>query len=546
VDSLVWKHSFFESSGEYSFDTSPFTSISPNDGFMLFDVDSVNTLLAPNYDSLSAELISPLIDLTGQTTAMLEIQQDFRFCCNNTHEITVSISSDGGTTWGTPYDLSEGMIPTMSYQQWNYGSFRKRINVTSQAAGNTILLKFNWDGNSSGNTHYYWSLDDVCIATMPENDVDVLSSTFAGEDNRGVQYARTWEGQVNQKYTIGAEVLNFGTLDQTDVSVSADFTSFVSAQSTPLLESDSMKYIGSLEILALSQGVYTGTYSAISNGDSLPNPGANEFTRKIEITDNPESYSIDAEYSLDGIGLYTSPVLSSIGTNSFEGVNDGLILGALYYIHATQSHIGMRIMLAPGTIPGGEFYPSIKDSASFWNDATISVAAAGSHTISAWDITNGYINICFSPFTLPPGAYYAAIELYSNGGANPVRVLDDMTITQPNFASAIYIPNDTTYSNGNAFAIRLMDGYISCHIGLDENNLNLAMIAPNPSLGLVNISNLGTTENLIEVFDLIGNRLLTKFIYSDAEIDLSGYSSGIYVIKISNDIDSISELIVIE
>jgi hypothetical protein len=544
VDSLAWKHSFLESNGEYSFDIAPFTSNSPTDGFMLFDADSINMPSAPNYDLLTAELISPVIDLTGQASAMLELQQDFRFCCNNTHDITVSISSDGGVTWGAPYDLSEGMIPTMSYQQWNYGNFKKRIDITSQAAGNTILLKFAWDGNSSGNTHYYWSLDDVCISTMPTDDIDILTSTFSGNNNRGVQYGRTWQAQVNQNYNVGVDVLNFGTNDQTNVSLNAGFTSFSSATSSPLLGSGSTTYLGQLESLSLPLGLYSGTYTAISDGDSIPNPGDNEFTREFEITPNPTPGGV-SQCSLDGIGVYTSPVISSIGTDSFGGTNDGMILGSLYYIQAPQEYIAMRIMLAPGTVPGGDVYASIKDSSAFWNDP-FSIVAANSQTITNANVVEGYMNICFEPFTLAPGAYYAAIELYSNGGANPIRVLDDMTITQPSFASGMYIYGDTTYSNGNAIAIRLIDESYYCTGNVNENMLDQVVVVPNPTFGLVNLIHLGATKNLIEVIDLLGNRLLTKSVYADCSLDLSEFSSGVYVINISNGTNSISRLVMVE
>src|SRR5690606_23982113 len=70
------------------------------------------------------------------------------------------------------------------------------------------------------------------------------------------------------------------------------------------------------------------------------------------------------------------------------------------------------------------------------------------------DITNGTINLPVGT-NLTAGNYFVGVELYSNGGANHVRVWDDETVTQYWQSSVIYLPmQGQWFSNGNAFLIR--------------------------------------------------------------------------------------------
>jgi hypothetical protein len=88
-------------------------------------------------------------------------------------------------------------------------------------------------------------------------------------------------------------------------------------------------------------------------------------------------------------------------------------------------------------------------------------------------------------------------------------------------------------------------------LGVDDfTSLNNISIAPNPSNGIVTISkNNQTTVSKITVFDINGK--VIKEIDSELnleaiQIDLSKYSSGVYFVEISNDIDKIVRKIVKE
>ena len=107
-----------------------------------------------------------VIDLSGQPSALLTLEQDFRFCCSNSHTMQLSVSTDGGTTWGNPYDLSFGLAVNTAYSSSNSGYY-SFVNISSEAANQSnVKLKFTWNDPGLANSHYYWVLDDIGIEFM--------------------------------------------------------------------------------------------------------------------------------------------------------------------------------------------------------------------------------------------------------------------------------------------------------------------------------------------------------------------------------------------
>ena len=206
----------------------------------------------------------------------------------------------------------------------------------------------------------------------------------------------------------------------------------------------------------------------------------------------------------------------------------------------------MQIMLATGTVAGAEVYGSIKDTSTFWAGDMSSLYNAEVGVVTAQDITNGYMYVYFDgPVMLNSGVYYAAIELYSNANSTDIRVLDDRTVDQPSITAAIYIPGAQSYTNGTAIGIRLLMGN-DWGAGVEENALEGVSVYPNPSQGIVNVSNNHNVSNTIVVYDMLGQVVLTKEATSDTTLDLSGNGTGVYLVKVSNNNGSMVERVVIK
>ena len=134
-----------------------------------------------------------------------------------------------------------------------------------------------------------------------------------------------------------------------------------------------------------------------------------------------------------------------------------------------------------------------------------------------------------------------------------VDVVTEFTVTT---ADTCYIWNGQTYCTSGDYtqSFETVDGcdsvvtlHLTITVGIDDYDLANAMkLYPNPTSDLVNVQLTMNNEQLesidIQVFDVCG-RMLNVTNPSDArgaspqtmKIDLSGYSAGIYFVKLVND-----------
>ncbi|MEJ6583292.1 MAG: T9SS type A sorting domain-containing protein [Crocinitomicaceae bacterium] len=495
----------------------------------------INSDAAGNAASQDASVTYNLtdIDLGAYSDVILEFEHHYR-----TFEDarTVSVSADGGMSW-TDY-----VITTNDNAEANVNfAGTTQINI-SAVAGNidNVLIKFNYIGNWG----WHWAIDDIRIIEQPINDIHLLTSWYVGENNEGIEYGRTPLDQLDANYIVGSRVSNFGTTDQTMLDVDADFVSFSTNLLEPLLASGDTVDIEMSIAAVTATGVYDGTYTAVSAEETMgPEFFNNSYLRSFAVTDNI--------YSIDGAGVYPAAVseLASYGTTSSSsaGSADGIMLANYYAIKQQSQLSGFELILGSNTVAGGEVYISIIDTANFFNDDISPLYLRNAYEITAADVTAGKATIFFdNVITLDANAYFFAAELYSNDNSNTISLIDDITVDQPTYASMIYVPADlTVYTNGNAFALRLLMGD-TWGVGLNENNLSGVSIYPNPSEGIVNITNDKNTQNSIEVYDLLGNSILTTSANTATTVDLSSNASGIYMIVVSNENGSIVERVSIK
>jgi hypothetical protein len=169
----IWKKSLTGTNGEWSTGTPAFVSTSAANGFMLFDADSVNFIVTPNYTDLSGALISPSIDLSGQLNVQLTFEHNYRFCCGNISPFVISLSNDGGANW-TDIDTATAASNAPSLNP-ELGS----IDI-STLAGNQANVQIKFTFGAATSTHYYWIVDDISIESFVVTEVkeNVSKRTF--------------------------------------------------------------------------------------------------------------------------------------------------------------------------------------------------------------------------------------------------------------------------------------------------------------------------------------------------------------------------------
>jgi hypothetical protein len=285
------------------------------------------------------------------------------------------------------------------------------------------------------------------------------------------------------------------------------------------------------------------------------NFGDNTYERNFEITSDV--------YSLDGIGLHPAgyEALGSLGSNSWADAADGLVCGTYYNLKQTQVLNSVRTYITSTSVAQAEVILYIIDSLSFSTGAFGNATYTSDlYTLTTNDVANGYFDLSIATLsgwdpstnsntwenlTLSAGGYYLAVELFSGGGTYHVRIVDDATVTQPAWSSAIWYPAPTStfYSNGNAFAIRMNMG---ANVGINENVSNEVSIYPNPTSDVLNISTNSNDLSELTIKDITGKIVLTEEFNTKITINTDRYSKGIYLIDVKNDLGTVSEKISVQ
>ncbi len=517
----------------------PINPVSNENGYALFDSDLVG--VDGGFQDASITLISGGANLTGYPNVVLTFAQ--RVTMWTTTETTVLVSIDGGTVW-QPYPVNVGMSTSTTVEDM------VSVNISAFAGGAAnVLVKFNYIGSWD----YAWMVDDVAIIEQPNNDIQNVYAYIVGVNNLGVEYGRTPLNQIDSEYEVGGSVTNFGVNTQTNVVATADFVSF--SANYPLgsvNNGDTVNYF-STEAPALAVGIYNGTYTVVSTEETGGVEfGNNTSLRSFEITNN--------YYSVDGIGIHPASelVLGSMGSESFGAPAETYLANFYSLKGATNTVNGFQIGLTSSTVAGSELQIQIVDTANFFADDVIpvtdmnGVTAIGSfYTVTAADIAAGVANILFNePITLAADAYFAVVAtintssdpLVPNSGT-PVRILDDFTVEQPWYASMINVPDDasglpTSYSNGNAFAIRLRMNSLA---GVSEiENVSAISVYPNPTNANTTVAISLTNESnvTINVTDLAGKVVYTNALGTvngaqEVNVNTESLTSGVYMVNVS-------------
>ena len=499
---------------------------------------------------------NPIADLAGFPNVVVEFESNYRnYNSENTYVVIGIGDGAGNVTWpdlDPNTDISAMNNVFLAHPLIGGGDNTdnpevRQVNISSALVGLTavqtadLYLRFHWTGTWG----YAWFVDDVNIVEQPADDVKNQGSFIVGTNNEGSEYGRTPLAQLDATYDVGMQVYNFGINNQDPVTVTADFGVFSSSAVDAIL-SDSTKTLQNTETLSLTLGVYSGEYMVEASTDILGGEhyGDNTANRTFEVTDNV--------YSLDGIGVYPTSIVSSTGTGQFTldqaaGTlyDDNVLVATMYHIKSDMMVASLEVLIdQTETFEGAELYGSIIDTATLMADGTTPLFVADPYTVTAADITAGFVTLGFPGGITLTGnqAYYAAVELVSNGGSAHVRISDDETVEQPAMASALYLPGDQTYSNGVAFAIRLQGSAV----GINENTIDGVSVYPNPSKGVITISNDNNTENAIAIFNVLGKEVYNTTSSSNTTVDLSTKGAGVYLVKVSNENGSIVERVVIK
>lgn len=533
-------------SGDYP--TQPVNSPSQANGYAMLDSDGFNNntgLTEKSHMTTSAP-----INTTGYANVVLEFQTFYRKWTNENIYIVVSTNN---TDWTVlePTSLSGGPIPGvyevfpgMAVQEVIQNPTQVRINI-SDAAGNQpqVWIRFYW----SGEWGYSWFVDDVKLLEQPAYEL-IMENGFLSHTGNGEEYGRIPPQHLQTTMRVGGDFLNFGVNAMTNCQVlmnvngpsgfsaSGNSVNLASAGGATMDQSVNLPNGG-----ALSAGLYQGNFTVTaSETDQEEDAGNNTYLRNFEVT--------PSWYTVDGIGNHPPgyQTLSSIGTNSFTDDADGVIVLNQYPFRVPQTVYGLEFLITSNTVENSYVICAIYDTTTTETfDLLPPLYETDVIDITAADVAAGKVVVSFDvPQNLSANAYYFGVKLFSNGGVNTIRVVDDLTVAQPGLTSAIYLPSDSRiYSNGNGFAIRAA---MQPLVSVPELVAQGVSLSPNPTTGLIQFSAEAVGNYRIEVLSLLGERVMEERTSGNATLDLSGLAKGVYMVRVGNGLRTGVQRVVLE
>jgi hypothetical protein len=537
-----------------SYPIADINSTTASNGWAIVDSDLYGGATGGNEVEDSWLTMAAPVDLSAYPNVIIEFETYYRSYSYEKPFIVVGVGDGAGNvTWPTDLnpDYDETTNPNVyaafpaNVDNPTANPYKVQIDISAAAGGQSeVYIRFNWTGTWG----YAWFIDDFKILEQPENDVLLTTEVFVGVNNEGIEYGRTPVTQLDDSYEVAAYGENFGYATQTNVAVDVDFGSFYYNYAVgDVLSTDPIEATN-IETPDLSVGLYEGTYTVTSTEEvsGSDNFGNNTLLRNFEVTTDI--------YSQDGIDVQPASILTlgSLGSNSFSSELSNTVLANMYHMRETENQVnGMQIALANGSIEGAELTISIIDTATFFANGIGAVtgingnyAESNIYALSAADISNGYANIYFdAPITLAPSAYFFAANCYYIEDQD-VRILDDQTVAQPWYSSMIHLVSDgNSYSNGNAFAIRVLSGTSN----IEETMNNTFNVYPNPATDMINVEFSENFNGSVSILDIAGKEVSTSTVSGvQHTVSTSALTNGIYFVKVNDGTASQIERIVVK
>jgi hypothetical protein len=531
-DGELWQKDYNGPNGAFSGNIDPLESTTANNGWMIFDCDSSNTNFNTTPSQInsvvqtrSGELISPYIDVSGQSNVTLSFQHSFRWCCTNAHEILVSVSNDNGTNW-TNYQLNESYVtnqiaPTTTTE----------IIISSVAANqDSVLVKFDWSGDQETASHYFWMIDDVKILETPEyasllvDGYQRLPSPYFG----GTSYSNIPLSQVMATaYFFGGIIENLGVnnLDSARIHGYVESENFYSQSNGATIVSESRDTLFCNDGFAPEmEGTYVSNVYGI---DTLNNVTTDTISNSFIVS--TFDYARDrADFNESyGRGFINSEGTEQIG-NVFDIYEDALLYSIrAYFDESTSANATAKAILNTRNITSGEI---------LYYDET--------ELIAVGQLTEQWIDFVFtSPIEVLAGELFVATIYADYNGQDTVAIansgisspgetmLQDIDGTQPGGDSGEWY-----YTNSTALVRLNFDPNATAPVGITENKGREFNIYPNPNNGQfkISINNTESSNVMLSMQNIIGQNVYTEAINNitklDKKLDFSNFEKGIYTI----------------
>ncbi len=483
------------------------TSTTASNGFAVFNGIQYLVPGPPLAQNAKITMVNP-IDFSANPNVTLSFEQGYRPF--NSDQCWVEFSTDGGTVWSgfevnTQYPVNAPYIQN-----------KVVANVSSYIGGQAnALIRFRWT-SANANSGYGWMIDDLKFTESLNDEVEVYE-VFIGDIVQDFSYSIVPVEQT-APMVIGVALENIGVNvfnDNVNISIKlngAEVSNFNQMVTLPSSTKDTVWI--------------TSAYTASTVGNYT-------VVATIPADDIPSNNS-------DSSSISTSQYIwaHDFGGNVARGFdeNEAYAIGNLFLPVVNGQLSAVNINFAAGTTPNQEVEiavyelttPSVQQPLIFITEQYYTVVAAN---ISAPFTTIEF----FNPVTLVAGKTYLMYvkkttgtnRLYVSGSAGDN---DYGTVCYGPFGAGAAV----NWYNGFTWAPHIRANFDPSLAIQNVSLLDGISVYPNPSEGIITITNDNNIENTIIVFDLTGKKVASKVSSSTTTLDLSSMGTGVYMVEVSN------------
>lgn len=555
----VWAAGGTAPGGQFSTNTAALNSPSASNGYMLLPADLYNTPIPPGGAvAMDAYFESPSINLLDgnnqqRSSVYISWVHSQRYCCSSANELVVEVSPDG-TTW-TTYDATGGRGANTATPNGE----QLTVNVSAGLANqNSGYVRFR----STGNSHYYWMIDDVLLFEGPENAMELSDWTIKFHSSYFYTPIYTILPQSNMPVTtFTGFTTNQGGSTQTNVDFNVDaiMDSAIGGGPGNGLAYSASTSIGSQSPLALDTADVLSPFFTFSPG----NYRYNMYVTSDSINQIP-SGSVDnygMAVTLDTtIALENGPAAYS-GTTGPPGYvgggQDGDALAALMIIDSVSPANVMATSISywvPTTRPSVEglqisprVWPWHEDSATLGAGIRPAVASSPFSTTIDTTMFGSWISIpFFPPVALAPGAYYFGLEQTGGGVTNNAELWAGRDVAQeaiaPDLSTVFFLNEGSNPRWGWSDIITGIRFNGMFTVGVEEEQAAKVdfNVYPNPNNGLftLKVSSSVATTYTMNVRNMVGQTVMSEAINVNGnavkQMDLSNFDKGVYFVSLEN------------
>ena len=513
-----------------SFAIAGIASSSAGDGFALYDSDLMCS------GNQNADVITQVMydfSASGPMGLLPAIAVEFESFYRNYQGDVYVIASPDGITWTE--------VQVHADVDVNADSGNPAVvsaNVSSIIGGMVNpYIGFRYVGGCD----YAWMVDDVSIVTLPDNDIAVVNG-WHGDILNDFEYSMTPLTQV-RPMVAGVIIQNQGGQAQT-VNVTCDVMSGAAVVATQTVSHTSA--VGAYDTLW-----FNTAYTPSANGVSSA-----RFTLPADMDVTDDVYTTSTLTVNNDLMAHDYGAVSTYGytvANSPDIATEPYGFGNIYIPEVNQTVYGIDVNFGTGTTTGLYFLASIKEMTGASIQDPLNLVAQTDFTVSASDIGTSAITtlVLPTPANLVAGTSYI-VELIKIDGTTTEEFRvggSDVSSEDDDYSTVGWGPfgtgNAVNYYNGFGFAPYIRANF-NASLSVGVNTLAGVSVYPNPSEGVITVTNGENTQNTIVVTDLTGKVVYNSTVNTITKIDLGANASGIYIVKVANENGSLVERVVIK